>query len=72
MARCGAAAGGYTMLVDMPTTSVPARAWRRALASKWMIGNSTPSILGRYSKAIDEHRRDAVRKLEDMRAEQAN
>jgi hypothetical protein len=32
-----------------------------------MIGHSTPSILQKYSKAIDEYRRDAVRKLEDMR-----
>jgi integrase len=36
-----------------------------------MIGHSTPSILQRYSKAIDEYRRDAVRKLENMRAEHA-
>ena len=36
-----------------------------------MIGHSTPSILQRYSKAIDEFRRDAVRKLENMRAEHA-
>jgi integrase len=34
-----------------------------------MIGHSSPGILQRYSKAIDEYRRDAVRKLEDMRAE---
>jgi integrase len=33
-----------------------------------MIGHSTPSILQKYSKAIDEYRRDAVRKLEEMRA----
>ena len=33
-----------------------------------MIGHSSPSILQRYSKAIDEYRRDAVRKLEQMRA----
>lgn len=33
-----------------------------------MIGHATPGILQRYSKAIDEYRRDAVRKLEDMRA----
>ena len=32
-----------------------------------MIGHSTPSILQKYSKAIDEYRRDAVRKLEQMR-----
>ena len=34
-----------------------------------MIGHSSPGILQRYSKAIDEYRRDAVRKLEGMRAE---
>jgi integrase len=34
-----------------------------------MIGHSSPGILQRYSKAIDEYRRDAVRKLEAMRAE---
>ena len=33
-----------------------------------MIGHSTPSILQEYSKAIDEYRRDAVRKLEQLRA----
>ena len=32
-----------------------------------MIGHSSPSILQKYSKAIDEYRRDAVRKLEDLR-----
>jgi hypothetical protein len=32
-----------------------------------MIGHSSPGILGRYSKAIDEYRRDAIRKLEQMR-----
>jgi integrase len=32
-----------------------------------MIGHSSPGILQKYSKAIDEFRRDAVRKLEDMR-----
>lgn len=36
-----------------------------------MIGHSTPSILQKYSKAIDEYKRDAVRKLEEMRAAQA-
>ena len=36
-----------------------------------MIGHSTPSILHKYSKAIDEYRRDAVRKLEHMRATHA-
>lgn len=33
-----------------------------------MIGHSTPSILQKYSKAIDEYRRDAVHKLEQMRS----
>ena len=33
-----------------------------------MIGHSTPSILQKYSRAIDEYRREAVRKLEQMRA----
>jgi integrase len=33
-----------------------------------MIGHSSPSILKRYSKAIDEYRRDAILKLEQMRA----
>ena len=33
-----------------------------------MIGHSSPGILQKYSKAIDEYRRDAVRKLEEMRA----
>lgn len=32
-----------------------------------MIGHSTPSILQRYSKAIDEYRRDAIHKLEGLR-----
>jgi integrase len=32
-----------------------------------MIGHSTPGILHKYSKAIDEYRREAVRKLEQMR-----
>jgi integrase len=32
-----------------------------------MIGHSSPSILQRYSKAIDEYRRDAIRKLEHLR-----
>ena len=32
-----------------------------------MIGHSSPSILQTYSKAIDEYRRDAIRKLEQMR-----
>ncbi len=34
-----------------------------------MIGHSSPGILQKYAKAIDEYRRDAVRKLEEMRAE---
>jgi integrase len=34
-----------------------------------MIGHSSPSILQTYAKAIDEYRRDAVRRLEEMRAE---
>jgi integrase len=33
-----------------------------------MISHSTPSILQKYSKAIDEYRRDAIRKLEHLRA----
>jgi len=33
-----------------------------------IIGHSTPSILQKYSKAIDEYRRDAVRKLEHLPA----
>jgi len=32
-----------------------------------MIGHSSPGILQRYSKAIDEYRRDAIRKPERMR-----
>jgi integrase len=32
-----------------------------------MIGHASPGILQRYSKAIDEYRRDAIRKLEQMR-----
>lgn len=32
-----------------------------------MIGHSSPGILQKYSKAIDEYRRDAIRKLEQMR-----
>jgi integrase len=34
-----------------------------------MIGHSSPGILQVYSKAIDEFHRDAVKKLEDMRAD---
>jgi integrase len=33
-----------------------------------MIGHSSPGILQKYSKAIDEYRREAIRKLEDLRA----
>jgi integrase len=36
-----------------------------------MIGHNSPGILQKYSKAIDEYRRDAVRKLEAMRNEHA-
>jgi integrase len=36
-----------------------------------IIGHKTPGILQKYSRAIDEYRRDAVRKLENMRAEHA-
>lgn len=32
-----------------------------------MIGHSSPSILQKYAKVIDEYRRDAIRKLEQMR-----
>jgi integrase len=32
-----------------------------------MIGHATPSILHKYSRAIDEYKRDAIRKLEDLR-----
>jgi len=32
-----------------------------------LIGHSSSSILQRYSKAIDEYRRDAIRKLEQLR-----
>jgi integrase len=37
-----------------------------------MIRHSSPSILQTYAKAIDEYRRDAVRKLEEMRAAHGN
>ena len=37
-----------------------------------MIGHSSPSILQRYAKAIDEYRREAVNKLEKMRLEHAS
>ncbi|HEY6769569.1 MAG TPA: site-specific integrase [Candidatus Sulfotelmatobacter sp.] len=36
-----------------------------------MIGHSSPGILQIYSKAIDEYRRDAIRKLEEMRTTHA-
>ena len=32
-----------------------------------MIGHSSPSIVQTYAKAIDEHKRDAIRKLESLR-----
>jgi hypothetical protein len=31
-----------------------------------MIGHSSPSIVQTYAKAIDEHRRDAIRKLSSL------
>jgi len=34
-----------------------------------MIGHSTPSIVQTYAKAIDEHKRAAIRKLEALRPE---
>jgi integrase len=34
-----------------------------------MIGHSSPSIVQTYAKAIDEHKRDAIRKLESLRPE---
>jgi integrase len=37
-----------------------------------MIRHSSPSILQTYAKAIDECRRDAIRKLEEMRAAHAS
>jgi integrase len=37
-----------------------------------MIGHNSPGILQKYSKEIDEYRREAVRKLERMRAEHAS
>jgi len=38
------------------------------LSAAQVIGHSTPGILQKYSKAIDEYRRDAIRKLEQMLA----
>lgn len=35
-----------------------------------MIGHSSPSIVQTYAKAIDEHKRDAIRKLESLRQPQ--
>ena len=35
-----------------------------------MLGHSSTSILNTYAKAVDEYRRDAVRKLEELRATQ--
>jgi integrase len=32
-----------------------------------MIGHSSPSIVQTYAKAIDEHRRDAIRRMESLR-----
>jgi integrase len=32
-----------------------------------MLGHSSTSILSTYAKAVDEYRRDAIRKLENMR-----
>lgn len=32
-----------------------------------LIGHSSPSIVQTYAKAIDEHKRDAIRKLESLR-----
>jgi integrase len=32
-----------------------------------MIGHSSPSIVQTYAKAIDEHKRDAIRRLESLR-----
>src|SRR5579864_7295070 len=32
-----------------------------------MIGHSSPTIVQTYAKAIDEYRRDAIRKLESLR-----
>jgi len=38
-----------------------------------MMGHSTPSILQTYAKVIDEYRRSAIQKLEDLRiAHEAN
>jgi integrase len=36
-----------------------------------MIGHSSPSIVQTYAKAIDENRRDSIRKLENMRRHHA-
>jgi integrase len=35
-----------------------------------MIGHASPTILQTYAKTTDEYRRDAVHKLEEMRAAQ--
>jgi hypothetical protein len=32
-----------------------------------MLGHSTTTILPSYAKAIDEYRRDAIRKLDELR-----
>ena len=34
-----------------------------------MMGHSSPSIVQTYAKAIDEYKRDAIRKLESLRPE---
>jgi integrase len=39
-----------------------------ALFVAQMLGHSGPAIVGTYARAIDEYKRDAVRKLEQMRA----
>jgi hypothetical protein len=36
-----------------------------------MLGHSTTSILPSYAKAIDEYRRDAIRKLDELRKTEA-
>jgi integrase len=36
-----------------------------------MLGHSSPSIVGIYAKATDEYKRDAIRKLEQMRSTHA-
>jgi hypothetical protein len=36
-----------------------------------MMGHSSPNILQTYAKAIDEYRRSAISKLEDLRKAQS-